>query len=410
MRRMSSHHSITRCYLDYAAATPVRAEVRDLMVQHLTETYGNPSAIHAEGVQAKTLLTTARKKVATSAKIRPEGVIFTGSGTESNNLAIIGVIEALCAAGRVYTDMEIVSTKIEHPSVLQTLSALEKKGVIIRYTPLTETGLIDHTQLHAQLSPKTVLCTCAYVNSEIGVVQPLRAIARILQSYNRAQGTHILFHTDAAQAPLWLTCQLEPLGVDLLSVDAGKCYGPKGVGMLLMRGKVPLVSVLHGGSQEAGLRPATENVPSIVGAAEAFALAQSEYATVREQVAQLRDETIARLETLPSVIINGDRVQRVANNINISLLGYDSEYAVISLDAAGVACSTRSACAGADGGGSTVVQAVYGDQARAHSTIRFSLGVDTTKAELAQLPHLLSAFMEQQAPYQNQSSTQQDEL
>lgn len=399
MRRMTQTSMSNRVYLDYAAATPVRAEVQAVIVEHVAATYGNASAIHQEGQQAKAVLEAARKHVAETAKIRPEGVIFTGSGTESNNLAIIGVIEALHQAGRAYSDMEIVSTKIEHPSVLATLSALEHKGVQVLYANLTETGLIDQEQFKQQLSPQTVLCTFAYANSEVGVVQPLRALSRIIKAYSKKEGTSIVFHTDAAQAPLWLSCTLEALGVDMLSLDAGKCYGPKGVGILLTRGKVSLTAVLFGGSQEAGLRPATENVPSIAGAAEAFALAQAEYTVQAERITKLRNEAIATLSTLEGVVVNGDEIERIANNINISLLGYDSEFAVVSLDAVGIACSTRSACAGADGGGSSVVRAIYNDEARAQSTIRFTLGLKTTATDLARIKPALQDFMTTQAPY-----------
>lgn len=389
----------TYTYLDYAAATPVHKDVQAIITKHLSETYGNPSAIHDVGRRARTVLETARRHVAKVAGIRPDGVTFTGSGTESNNLAIIGYIEHLHCTGRAYADMEVISTAIEHPSVLKTLQVLADKGVVIHYAPLTETGLIDIQQFADLLSPQTVLCSVAYANSEVGLVQPLRALARSIRAYHIESGHTIKLHTDAAQAPLWLPCQLEALGVDMMSLDAGKCYGPKGVGILLTRGSVALAPVLFGGSQEAGARPATENVPSIAGAAYALAWAQEHREEVSERVTRLRDDCIAALTAVPHVVLNGDHTDRLANNINISIIGYDSEFAVVSLDAAGVACSTRSACAGADGAGSTVVRALYHDEARAQSTLRFTLGVETTAAELEQLPQLLTDFMAKQAPY-----------
>jgi cysteine desulfurase len=234
------------------------------------------------------------------------------------------------------------------------------------------------------LSPKTVLVTVAYVNSEIGTIQDLGAIARVIKKHTHDTGATTLLHTDAAQAPLWLPCMLSQHGVDLLSLDAGKFCGPKGVGVLARVKGVELRTVAHGGGQEAGLRPGTEPVALVVGCATALVLAQTEWKARAEKVTAVRDYFITELiKAIPSAVINGPMGNdRVANNVNISIPGLDSEFAVISLDVAGIAASTKSACSSAGGGESVVVMATSNDKARASSTLRFTLGPDTTKEEI----------------------------
>lgn len=371
-----------RIYLDYAAATPVRQSVVHAMQPFFREQYANPSAIHTEGVGARMAVETAREKVGKILKVRSEHVLFTGSGTESNNIAILGTIEASRKEGVVYADMEVVATPLEHPSVSQTLAYLQTLGVQVRYVDVSDEGCIVTESLKNALSPKTKLVTFAYVNSEVGVVQEAGKIARVVRAYEKQHGQRIYVHTDAAQAPLWLSCEMDRLLVDMISLDAGKCYGPKGVGILAMRHGVTLSSVSHGGPQEHGLRPATENVAGIVGAAHALQLAQDAYENRAQKAQRLQNYMIDKLREIDGVVLNGSRDQRVANNINISIPGIDSEFAVVVLDEKGIACSTKSACSGASGGGSSVVMAITNDEARATSSIRFTLGEETTQAEV----------------------------
>jgi cysteine desulfurase len=370
-----------RIYLDHAAATPTRPEVVAAMAPYLGEHYGNPSAIHSEGRKAKQVVEEARTLVARTLGIRPEGVIFTSGGTEGNALAIVGYLTALHETGRAWSDIEVVSTAIEHPSVMETLAYLTERGVVVRTVAVDGDGIVSPQALTAHLSEKTALVTLAYSNSEIGVVQPVHALARAVRAFERSHnGLDIMLHIDGAQAPLWLPCQLPSLAVDMLTLDGGKCGGPKGSGVLVLRRDIPMKSVLWGGGQERNRRPGTENVPAIVGIARALALAQIGNKERADKVAQVRDAAIKLLSTsVPSAVLNGPvGEQRVANNINISLPGVDTEYAVVVLDTAGIAASTKSACAGAGGGESVVVQAVTGDDARARSTIRFTLGEETT--------------------------------
>ena len=375
-----------RIYLDTAAATPVRKEVRAAMLPYLENEFGNPSAIHAEGIAARSAVESSRQKVATTLGIRPEGVLFTSGGTESNNLAILGRLKYLARKeGIAYSDMEVVTTRIEHPSILSLIPVIEATGVTVRFVEVDEEGKITVAALEKVLSPKTVLVTFAYANSEVGVVQSVSRLVRTVRQFEKTH-THsrrIVVHIDAAQAPLWLPCSLTSLGVDMMSLDVGKCNGPKGVGMLALRGNVPLLPILYGGGQEQGLRPGTENVANIVGRATALALAQADYKERAASVSKLRDSFIDLLtEALPEVLLNGPQGEdRLANNINISLPKLDTEYAVVYLDAQGIAASTKSACAGAGGGESTVVSTMTGNSERAKSTLRLSLSADTTLAD-----------------------------
>lgn len=378
-----------RIYLDYAAATPVRNRVRRVMHQYENEYFANASAIHQEGVFVRTAIESARERLARALKIRSNGIVFTGSGTESNNLAILGAVAARHESGVSYKDMEVVSTTIEHPSVSKVLEYLQELGVIVKYVDVNEEGFVEVTSLKTSLSLKTVLVSFAYANSEIGVVQQVGKLARVVRSFEKEHDTRILIHTDAAQAPLWLPCQLDGLLVDILTLDAGKCYGPKGVGVLAMRHGVALSSVSHGGPQEGGLRPSTENTSGIIGAVEAIIIAQEGMKKREQKVSVLRDRMILSLLQIEGVVLNGSKDHRIANNINISIPGIDSEFAVISLDEAGIACSTKSACSGASGEGSLVVLVISSDEARSASTIRFSLGEETTSREIRKTVEVL---------------------
>jgi cysteine desulfurase len=378
-----------RIYLDYAAATPTRRVVLKRMLSYFTEHFANAGAIHQEGVAINNAVKEARKEMAQTLRIRPQGIVFTASGTESNNLALFGLVAKKHNSGVAYADIEVVSTHLEHASVTQVLLQLEKLGVQVKYASVDEDGMIDARQFEAYLSPKTVLVTFAYVNSEIGVIQDVGKIARIIRAYAKEMGTKIHIHLDAAQAPLWLPCALDQLGVDSLSLDAGKCYGPKGIGVLASVHSDAYDPYLFGGGQEGGLRPGTLNTPLIIGGVAALVHAQKHHEVQSMKVMKLRDFFIQKLLEIEGALLNGSLEHRVANNVNVSIKDIDAEFAVISLDAMGVACATKSACGGAKGDGSAVVRTITGDAARALSTIRFTLGEETTKAQLEETVSLL---------------------
>jgi len=372
-----------RVYLDHAAATPLTAAVKRAMEVVEREHFANPSALHKEGVAARQVIKSARAKLARCLKVRPEHITYTGSGTESNNLAIIGTVYACHSTGVAYEDMEIVTTAIEHPSVSEACAFAARLGVKILTVDTDSEGRVQPAAFESVLSEKTVLVSVAYINSEVGVIQPLKKLTRIVRKCEKLHGTNIHVHADAAQAPYWEPCQFDALLVDILSLDAGKCGGPKGVGVVAVRHGVMLAPVLFGGPQERALRPATENTVGIVGASNAIIAAQERRGEVTARIRKLRDKLLHELLQLEDVVVNGSLEHRVANNINVSIPGIDSEFLAISLDEAGVAASTKSACSGASGGGSGVVLAITRDAARATSTLRLTLGPTTTEHDVA---------------------------
>jgi len=390
-----------RVYLDYAAATPLSEAAFLAMEPYLRSSFGNPSAVHAEGVTARSAVENARTEVATAIQVRPEYVTFTGGGTEGNNLAIFGLVESLKRQGRDYSEMEVITTKIEHPSVLVAFERLKGMGVGVKYAAVNEYGKVQLPELKALLSEKTVLFSVAYANSEIGTVQSLHAIKKVLKQSEEQFSSEIYFHVDAAQAPLWLSCQFDTVGADLLVLDFAKCNGPKGTGALVRSRRVPITATVYGGGQESGLRPGTENVAGFVGAAVAFAAAQSDWRERSDTVSVVRDQGIRLLQTeIPELFLNGAQGEdRLANNINISVPGLDTEFTAVVLDSKGFAVSTKSACAGAGGGASIVVKVTTGDSKRALSTLRFSLAPDTTVENLTQLTQILKQHRQKMSAF-----------
>lgn len=383
-----------RIHLDYASTTPVHTLVYEAMQPYFSLKWANPSAIYKEGVEARKVIETAREELARTLRVRASDITFTSGGTESNNLALVGYVEALHDQGRAYGDMEIISTRVEHPSILETLLYLEKRGVCVTYVSIDTEGKIVLPELETLITPKTVLITFAYANSETGVVQDVKKITRLVRAKNDAYGSVIRTHIDASQAPLWLPCEQDQLGVDMMTLDAGKCCGPKGVGVLTHRHWVSLSPILFGGGQEGGLRSGTENTALIVGCVRALVRAQSVYETRSLAVAKLRDDFLSVLEkTFSNIVLNGSRKDRLANNINISLIGFDSEYAVVYLDTHGVAASTRSACGSGTSTGSIVVREMTQDESRARSTIRFTLGEATTASDTQETVRCLRDYV-----------------
>lgn len=381
-----------RIYLDYAAAAPLVSAAREAMQAGLEAVFGNPSAIHREGQTGRDLIDFARQMVAQALLVRPAQVTFVSGGTEANNSAVWSAISAAYKRGIPYHEMEVVTTAIEHPSLLAPFEWFATLGVTLRTVPVTDTGRIDLAVLRTTITPRTVLVTCAYINSEVGTIQPVRAISNIVREQAAGLNSKIWFHLDGAQAPYWVTCQWSSLGVDSLALDAGKCGGPLGSGMLVVERGLAVRSALFGGGQENGGRAGTEAVIQILGASAALAAAQKDWQACAKQVQFVRDTGLQLLQTaLPQMVYNGDSgSERVANNINLSLPGLDTEFAVVALDAAGFAVSAKSACAGAGGGESRVVLTLTGDAARASSTLRITLGPDTTIADMTRLTAALT--------------------
>lgn len=382
-----------RVYLDYAAATPLRDEVKAAMEPYWSEHCGNAGAMHAEGMRARRALGEARESVARVLRAHSDEIIFTGSGTESNAIAIFGVIgEYERAHGYDVSGLHIVTSVIEHPSVLQGFRDLEERGARVDYLRVDTRGFIDLPQARSVITPDTTLVSAMYVNNEIGTIEPIADIAKVIRHARKESSAPFrlpvssfrlpAFHTDASQAPLYLPLGVDMLGVDLLTIDGQKIYGPKGIGALYIRRGTPIRGIMRGGKQERSLRPGTEPIPLIVGLAKALELADKEREETCRRLTELRNYFIDEiLKAIPGAELNGDKEKRLPNNVNISFPGFDNEFLIISLDERGVACASRSACiVGPDG--SYVIRSLGKDSERAISSLRFSLGRDTTKEDI----------------------------
>lgn len=369
-------------YLDHAATTPVSSGVLRAMRPFWQNVFGNPGSIHSEGVVAQKALKSARGDVAQFFACQRDEVVFTASGTAANNLAIRGVFEALSKKGHAYSDMHVITTPIEHSSVREVFEEFATRGVEVTYIPVHENGLIDQNAFEQAITDNTVLVSVGYVNGEIGVVQSIGKLAKILRKKN----TQALFHTDASQAPEYLPVRVHTLGVDLCTIDAQKMYGPKGVGALFVKQGVELAPLLLGGGQEKGLVAGTEALPLIVGLATAAkdAEARREKEGARMRSLQTYAFDLIKKE-LPNAVINGDTEKRIPNNIHMSLPGIDTEFLVIQLDQKGFSVATKSAC-DSSVPNSRVVAALDGsDTRRAQATLRISCGRATRKRHIKKL-------------------------
>jgi cysteine desulfurase len=371
-----------RIYLDCAATTPIRAEVITAMREAAADSEYNPSSLHTEGRRAATVLDAARQRVAAVLKVRRNEIVFTSSGTEANNLALLGVARAARPGAH------ILSTAIEHHAVLSTLDRLREEGCEVTVLPIGREGRIDIAEFEAALRPTTILASVMYANNEVGTVQPIAELARL------AHARGVLFHSDAVQAPGWLPLEVGENGADLLSLSAHKCEGPKGIGVLCVRYGTPLNPILYGGSQEFGHRPGTPNVLGIAGAGVALELAAAERVERSPRVARLRDRLESGIRAaVPDVRVNGTE-PRLANNLNVSFAGADSASLLIALDLAGIAVSAGSACASGSLEASHVLAGMGLEPRWRRGAVRFSLGPTTSAAEidrvLAVLPPIVA--------------------
>jgi cysteine desulfurase len=371
--------TVRRVYLDNNATTPLAPEVFEAMKPYLLEDFGNASSIHWFGQQAKNALEKARQQVAKLINARPGEVIFTSGGTESDNAAIFGIVQAARVAAP-----HIITTGIEHHAVLNTAQALEKQGVSVTYVRVGASGVVDPEDVQRAIRPETVLITVMHANNEIGAIQPLAEVGRI------ARERDIYFHSDAVQSVGKIPVDVEKLGVDLLSLSAHKLNGPKGVGAMYIRKGTSLRPLLYGGHHERDRRPGTENVPGIVGLGMAAELAWTSLEENAQWVASLRDRLEQRiLELVPQVWVNGDPQRRLPNTSNLCFDCVEGEGFVIAMDLKGIACATGAACSSGAVEPSHVLSALGRTPEQARSSIRFSLGrystaedIDTTLATL----------------------------
>ncbi len=376
-----------RIYLDYAAGTPIRPEVRKILRDF--DVFGNPGTIHAEGIKAKKILEEARQKVATATFCRAKEIIFTSGATESNNTAILGSVFAWTANNSGKTP-HIITTRIEHPSVIEICKHLEENKLAeVTYLEVNIDGIVDLKKLRASLRPETILVSIIFASNEIGVIQPVREIAKEIRHFKKhVLGNHEakypVVHTDASQAPLYEEINLETLHVDLMTMSSEKIGGPAGVGALFVKSGTRLEKILMGGSQEFDLRPGTENVAGIFGFAKALEFAVTERESESVRVRKIQNYCFDELQKNFSgkFIVNGSRENRLPNNINITFPGFDSELLVIELDAKGIAVSEKSACNTEEGGESYVIEALRKSDT---GSLRISFGRESKKSDVDKL-------------------------
>jgi cysteine desulfurase NifS len=373
-----------RIYLDNNATTQVADEVRDAMLPYLGPAHGNPSSIHQAGRDARQAIVGARRSIAKLIGARPRSIVFTGGGSEADNLALKGIAFGQAAEGR-----HIITTTIEHPAIMKTAAFLEKIGYEVTYLDVDIRGRVEPEQLEAVLRDDTILVSIIMANNEVGTIQPIKELCEI------AHHAGALFHTDAVQAAGKIAIDVEDLEVDLLSIAAHKFHGPKGVGALYVKRGVELEPLVHGGQQEAGLRAGTENVPAIVGMGEAASLAGA-WVVDGPRIAALRDRLEEGIRQLvPTAIPNGDPEHRLPNTLNLTLPGLRGESLVVALDQHGISLSSGSACKTGNPDPTHVLIAMGRSTEAAHCAVRMSLSHHTTDADVSQTITALAEVLEE---------------
>ncbi len=366
-----------RVYLDNSATTPIDLEVLDAMMPYLTDKFGNASSIHHFGQETRSAVDSARHQVAGMLNARPNEIVFTSGGTESNNLAIRGLIEANGKHGR-----HVIISAIEHPAIKNVVEDLEKRDLRVTYLPVYEDGIIRRSDLEAAITDDTILISVMAANNEIGTIQPIAEIGRIVRKL-REGGRKIWFHTDAVQAAGKMKLDVEEIGCDLLSISGHKIHAPKGIGALYIRRGVRIHPQNIGGRQERERRGGTEPVAQIVALGKACEIAERELKATIEHLKALRDSLEDRIgEAVPDIVHNGNREHRLPNISNISFHGVEGEGLLINLDMQGIAVSTGSACSSGSLEPSPVIRALGGNEDIARSAIRFSLSRLNTAADI----------------------------
>tara|TARA_Y100000034_G_C6902749_1_gene417929 strand:- start:2815 stop:3981 length:1167 start_codon:yes stop_codon:yes gene_type:complete len=367
-------------YFDHAATTYVRPEVVEVMKQFHEDEFGNPGSFHYKGLLAKNALSAAREKIAKILKCNASEIVFTGGGTESCNLAIKGVARSMKKG-------HIITSKIEHDAVMDSCDYLERhEGFDITYVDVDEQGIVNVDDVKKAIRDDTILISIMYANNEIGTIQPIKDISKI------ARENDILFHTDACQASGALSLDVD---ADLMTLNASKIYGPKGVGLLYVRRGVRLVPLIHGGGQENRLRSGTENVSGIVGFAKALELAQSEKEMESARLKEIRDYLIKRVtDEIPECWLNGHPEKRLANNANITFLNIEGEAIILLMNEYKIYVSSGSACTSKTLDPSHVIVAMGMPYEAAHGSIRFTLGKRNSKEDVDKLMEVLPEIIE----------------
>ncbi len=359
-------------YMDHAATVPTRPEVVEKMLPCFTEQFANISSTYTIAQRDKATVQKARETIAEVLNASADEIYFTSGGSEADNWALKGVAESYAAKGR-----HVIVSAIEHHAVLHTAEYLEKHGYEVTYLPVDENGIVRMEELKNSIRPDTILISVMFANNEIGTIQPIEEIGKLAHEHG------VLFHTDAVQAFGQVPIDVRQMHIDLLSASGHKLAGPKGIGLLYVRKGIRLANLIHGGGQERGRRAGTENVPGIVGFAEAARLAAETMAERAERMSELRDYFMDRLLTeIPYVRANGDRKRRLPGNVNVSIQFVEGESLLIMLDRKGVCASSGSACTSGSLDPSHVLLAIGLPHEIAHGSLRFSLGEDNTKEQV----------------------------
>lgn len=374
-------------YLDYSATTPVDPRVINAMTPYFSVSFGNPSSVHRYGQVAEAAIDSARETVASVLNCRPDEIVFTSCGSESDNLAIRGAAYAMREKSGANW---ILASRAEHPAVTKTLLHLEKyEGFLIEWLDVDESGMITPEVVSKAICDNTAIVSVMYANNEIGTINPIKEIAEICRTNN------ILFHTDAVQAAAYLPLDIQSLGVDMMSLGGHKFYGPKGVGALYVRRGTPLVSHLTGGGQEFSLRAGTQNVPYIVGFAEALRLTNEERDQRVTHVKPLRDQVIGTvLETIPDSRLTGHLESRLPHHASFAFKNVDGNLLLTLLDAAGFACSSGSACKTGNPEPSEVMNAIGLSRDWGLGSLRVTLGILTTPADVESFLNVLPKLVQ----------------
>lgn len=364
-------------YLDNAATTKVDNDVAQTILTYFTENYGNASSLHDKGTQAKQALDEAKKTIAQSINAKPHEIVFTSGGSEANNHTLKGTVSANPNKNH------IITTEIEHDSILNCCKYLEKQGINVTYLKPDNQGFISSDNLKKAITSSTLLVSIIHGNNEIGTIQNLEQLGKICKENN------ILFHTDACQSYTKTELDVKKQNLDLVSLNAHKIYGPKGIGALYIKEGTKIQPLIHGGGQEAGKRSGTENIPGIVGFAQAVKLDPK-----TNQIQQLRDYAIEELKKIPNSKLNGPEDNRLCNNLNFSFTGAEGESIILYLNDQGICCSTGSACSSKSLTPSHVLRAIGLSPQQAHSSVRISLSKDTTKQEIDKTIKALTSTIE----------------
>ena len=376
-------------YMDHAATTPVRLEVVEAMLPHFNRSFGNPSSIYTLAQEARKAVDESRETVAGVLGARSSTVVFTSGGTESDNLALKGAAFALRHLGN-----HVITTSIEHHAVLHTCHQLEQFGFEVTYLPVDQYGLVEPDEVGRAVTDRTVLVSVMLANNEIGTIEPVPDISRMVKEEANRRGQTIVVHTDAVQAAGMLEVDVQSLGVDMLSLSAHKFHGPKGVGALYIKRGTPFEPQHMGGGQERQRRSGTENVPGIVGMAEALRLASEEREHVASHCTYLRDKIMSGIEErVEKAYLNGHRTLRLPNNVNVCFETVEGEPILLGLDFSGICASSGSACSSASLEPSHVLLAIGRPADLAQGSLRITLGRDNTEEEVDYLLSVLPGLV-----------------